>query len=333
MKLFICINTAEKNIFLVGDFMLKKYALRKITIASLALIILGILYVYPVKEEEFNIPKTINYQEVSKTAIYLIDKNEYVARTNIINNNKELINNAKYLISCLTIDSKEKIYIPNGFYQIIPKNTKIIDLSLENGLLKIDFTKDFLNTSINDEEKMLQALIYSLTSLDGIKELMIFVEGTHLNKMPFSQKQLPTILNRQYGINKTYDFTNIKNTTEVTSYYLSKNEDTYYYVPITTVSNNDEEKIEIIIKQLKSRPITTTNLIGFLHSNAELVDYEILNDTINLSFNNYLLSDLNNESILEEVKYSIAYSINDTYGINTINYIVDDKKIEELVIN
>ena len=312
--------------------MLKKYAIKKIMLSSIALLILTILYFFPKENQTFEIPSTINYKDSLQSAIYLVDKNDYVARTGVINNNKDTIDSIKYLISCLTINSNNEVYIPYEFNAIIPKNTKLKDLSLENGLLKLNFSQEFLDTTKNNEEKMLESIVYTLTSLKEVKEIMIFVEDNILNKLPISQKQLPTILDKSFGINKIYNIDNIKNTTQVTTYYLSKSNDNYYYVPITTVSNEESEKIEIIIEQLKSKPITKTNLIGFLHANAELEDYEILSNSINLSFNNYLLDDIENETILEEVKYAIAYSINDTYGIDNVNYIIDNKKIDELVV-
>lgn len=313
--------------------MLKNYAIKKIMLSSIALLILTILYFFPKEENSLKIPTTVNLYESYKSVIYLIDKNDYVARTNIINNNKDTIDGIKYLISCLTINSNNQIYLPYGFSPIIPQNTKIIDLSLENGLLKLNFSKELLNINAANEEKLLESLIYTLTSIKGVESIMIFVENELLNTLPNSQKQLSTTLDKSYGINKIYNIESIKNTTQVTTYYLSKSSDDYYYVPITTVSNEETEKVEIIIEQLKSKPIAKTNLIGFLHANAELEDYEILNNTINLSFNNYLLNDIENETILEEVKYAIAYSISDTYGIDSINYIINDKKIDGLTLN
>ncbi len=313
--------------------MLKKYAIKKIMLSSIALLILTILYFFPKESKTLEIPSTVNLQETTKSVIYLIDKNDYVAKTNIINNNKDTIDSIKYLISCLTVNSNNEIYLPYGFSPIIPKNTKLIDLSLESGLLKLNFSKEILNIDSAKEEKLLESLIYTLTSIKEVQNIMIFVENKLLNALPNSNKQLTPTLDKSYGINKIYNIESIKNTTQVTTYYLSKNNNYYYYVPITTVSNENSEKVEIIIEQLKSKPIAKTNLIGFLHANAELEDYEILNDSINLSFNNYLLDDIENETILEEVKYAIAYSINDTYGINNINYIINDKKIDELTLN
>lgn len=311
--------------------MLKRIAWRKIVIASLTLLVIALLYFFPqdIKDTN-NIKQSLSYTDVKTKPIYLIDDNEYVARINVINNEEDPIKLAKNIIESLIIDGNNKDYIPEGFSAIIPKKTKINNISLENGLLKIDFSKEILHIEKENSEKMLEAIIYSLTEITDIKNIMIFVDGEKLIKVPNSNKALPNVLDRSYGINKIYDLTSIKNTSSVTSYYLSKYNDTYYYVPVTKLSNNEKEKVEIIIEELKTAPIYQTNLISFLATNAELTEYEILENSINLSFNNYVFDDFDNKTILEEVKYSIGLSIQDTYQVSTVTFNVDGNEIASL---
>lgn len=316
------------NIFIIGDCMLKKSALRRIVVATLSLVILGLLYFFPKAEENnFEINQSLSYIDVDTNPIYLIDNNEFVARTNILKTEKEPLNVAREILESLIVDSNKDKYIPEGFKAIIPKNTKIINISLENNLLKIDFSKEILNIDNNNEEKMIEAIIYSLTEIDGIESIMIFVEGKKLDVLPNSNKILPNTLDRSYGINKIYDLTSFKNVSYVTAYYLSKFKDDYYYVPVTKVSNNQKEKIEVIIEELKTTPINQTNLISFLATNAELTEYEILENTISLSFNNYVFDNFEEKTILEEVKYSIGLSIQDSYKVSEIKFHVDGEEV------
>ena len=118
-----------------------------------------------------------------------------------------------------------------------------------------------------------------------------------------------------------------KNISSVTSYYLSKYNDNYYYVPVTTISNNPKEKVEIIIEQLKTAPINQTNLMSFLATNAELTEYQILEDSIALSFNNYVFDSFDNKTILEEVKYSIGLSLQDSYKVSSVTFHVEGEEI------
>lgn len=306
--------------------MLKKMALKKIVISSLALIILLIICLFPNKTN-YDFKTTLTYTTPIVQPIYLIDNNNYVARYNIIRKTNETLELVDYVIENLTISDKNGYYLPNGFNAIIPKNTKILTKSLEDDLLKINFSKEFLNIEKENEEKMLEAIVYSLLEIKGIKKIMIFVEGENLTKLPNSGKNIAIILDKNIGINKTYDINSLKETDKTTTYYLSKIDNVYYYVPVTSITNNDKEKVEIIIEKLKTSPTYKTNLISFLASNTELLNYEILENSVSLSFNNNILS-LDNNQITEEVKYSIALSIRDTYNINQTIFYVDDLLVD-----
>ena len=303
--------------------MLKKMALKKIVISSLVLIILLIICLFPNKTN-YDFKTTLTYTTPIVQPIYLIDNNNYVARYNIIRKTNETLELVDYVIENLTISDKNGYYLPNGFNA---KNTKVLNKSLEDDLLKINFSKQLLNIEKENEEKMLEAIVYSLLEIKGIKKIMIFVEGENLTKLPNSGKNIAIILDKNIGINKTYDINSLKETDKTTTYYLSKIDNVYYYVPVTSITNNDKEKVEIIIEKLKTSPTYKTNLISFLASNTELLNYEILENSVSLSFNNNILS-LDNNQITEEVKYSIALSIRDTYNINQTIFYVDDLLVD-----
>ena len=306
--------------------MLKKSSFRRIIVTTTALLIIALIYLFP-NNDKHSYTTNLEYVNVEKTVVYLIDNNEYVARTNIVLSEKELNAKVKQIIEALTINGSKKAYIPNGFNAIIPKNTKLLDLSLDNGILKINFSKEFLNIEEDLEEKLIESIIFTLTEIEEVKQIMIFIEDNQLTTLPHSKKKLPPTLDRSFGINKEYDLSSFKDTTKTTIYYLSKHNNNYYYVPVTKVSNDQSEKVEIIINALKSAPIYQTNLISYLATNAELLNYEILENSINLSFNNYILYDFENKQILEEVKYAIYLSVKDTYNISEISFIVDNETI------
>ena len=62
-----------------------------------------------------------------------------------------------------------------------------------------------------------------------------------------------------------------------------------------------------------------------MHANAEITNYEILENEIKLSFNEYLLDDITNDVVLEEVKYTIYLSLRYTYNIYKVEFNVNDK--------
>lgn len=302
--------------------MIKKSSIRRICVATLALFILLIIYFFP--NNDVTIKEHLSYIKNDEMPIFLVDDKDYVARTSIVKSSKNINDQIKEIIETLTINSQKSNYIRDGFKPIIPKNTKILDLKLENEILIINFSKEFLNVSKENEDKMIEALIYSLTEIKEIKKIKILVENNNFTTLPNSNKKLPEYLDKNYGINKIYNLDSLKETSKTTIYYLSKNKDYYYYVPVTKVSNEKLERVEIIIKELKSTPIYHTNLISYLASSTSMTNYELLESTISLSFNNYLIANLKDDAVLEEVKYSIALSLRDSYGINEVIFSIPD---------
>lgn len=310
--------------------MIKKSSIRRICVATLTLFILLIIYFFP--SNDTVIKEHLSYIAKDEMPIFLVDNSDYVARTSIVKNSSETIEQIKEIIEALTKNTKKSSYIRDGFKPIIPDGTKILDLKLEENILTINFSKELLNVVHCDEQKMIEAIIYSLTEIKDIKKIKILVEGKPLTNLPNSNKKLPEYLDKSYGINKIYNIDSIKETTKTTIYYLSKNKDYYYYVPVTKVSNEKTERVEIIIKELKSTPIYHTNLISYLAASANMTNYELLESTISLSFNNYLIANMKEEDILEEVKYSIALSIRDTYGINEVIFNIPDTENTKISI-
>ena len=310
--------------------MIKKSSIRRICVATLTLFILLIIYFFP--SNDTVIKEHLSYIAKDEMPIFLVDNSDYVARTSIVKNSSETIEQIKEIIEALTKNTKKSSYIKDGFKPIIPEGTKILDLKLEENILTINFSKELLNVVHCDEQKMIEAIIYSLTEIKDIKKIKILVEGKPLTNMPNSNKKLPEYLDKSYGINKIYNIDSIKETSKTTIYYLSKNKDYYYYVPVTKVSNEKTERVEIIIKELKSTPIYHTNLISYLAASANMTNYELLESTISLSFNNYLIANMKEQHNLEEVKYSIALSIRDTYGINEVIFNIPDTENTKISI-
>ena len=303
--------------------MLKKKAFTKIFINLSCLAIVFILYLFPDRKDSIN--QNITHSNSDNNIIYLKDSNDYISRVSTILTSKSDEDKIKEIISILTIGSNN--YIREGFTKVIPKNTKLLDLSIHDNLVKLNFSKELLNIDKNNEQKMIEAIVYSITSLDNIKYVSIYVEGSILDKLPNSNIKLNTILDRSIGINKEFNIDNIFNTTKTTIYYLSKYKDYYYYVPVTKVYNSDISKIEVIIKELSSSKLLNTNLISYLNNNTELLSYNETDKTLLLNFNESILEDINTNNILEKVSYSINLSIKDNYDVDEVLYYVNDNII------
>lgn len=310
--------------------MIKNRATRKFIICSAILFAILLVSLFPNTSNEPNFKQELNYSNnlINEEAIYLLDSYNMIARTKIaMTEQKDTSKKAREMISNLISGSNSENRLPSGFKSIIPTDTKILGLSVEKKILKINFSKEILNIKQEYEEKMIEAIVFTATEIEGIDKVIIYVDGDILTKLPKSNINLPATLDRSFGINKEYNLKNYKNIQSTTVYYLNKYNDDYYYVPVTKYSNDSREKIKIIIDELKSSPINNSNLMSFLNSNTVLLATEQEVNTLFLVFNEYIFSDMDTQKILEEVINSISLSVKDNYGIDTVVFKYKESEI------
>lgn len=313
--------------------MLKKTSIRKILVSLSALFALFLIYLIPngSYENKLNIDYELNYieEDVDKEVIYLLDSYNMLGRGEIVFNEKtsDIELKARNLIQVLIKGGEGEDHIPNGFRSILSSETKILSLKYNEGIIKIDFSKDLLDIDKENEEKAVEAIVYTLTSIDGVDKVIIYVEGDILNKLPQTKKNLPAILDKSFGINKEYDITSINNITMTTTYYINKYNDEYYYVPVSKFSNDDRNKITIIVDNLSSSPSYKANLMSFLNYNTKLLSATQDVDSLSLNFNSYIFNDSSEKKILEEVIHTISLSVADNYDVKELVFKVDDEEI------
>ena len=67
--------------------------------------------------------------------------------------------------------------------------------------------------------------------------------------------------------------------------------------------------------------------MSYLNSNINLIDYSLDDKTINLNFNNSILSDNTTNKILEEVIYTIGLSVMDNFNVEEVSILVNNEEI------
>lgn len=272
---------------------IKKYLIKKITITSMSLFLLLLFIIIPTKNNE-----KINENNIKKHTkkIYLIDNENYSSMVSCSYEEKNIKDEVNKIIELLKHGT-------NSFDGIIPKKIKVNEIKTTKDSIYIDFDSNFKN--IKNINKIYECIVYSLTQINGINKIYISVNNKLLDNMP---------LTKEYGINKEYDLDNF-NDIDKTIIFFAKDD---YYVPITKITNNKEEKIEIIIKELKSSTNSINNLNGYLKDNIKLIDYKINDKNIELVFNEYDFDD-------EKLKFLISTSIFENYKINEITIYNKDK--------
>lgn len=307
--------------------MIKKYIKNKIVVYTLILILLCLFYFVPTGET-FEIEIVNDNKNYDKNVVYLLDDDNYVSQVITYFDNSSVTEDIKNKISIL-IHGDNNL---NNFYSLIPKTTILKNVKVDKDNVYLDFNKEILNVNEYMEESMIESVIYTLTETNGINNIYINVDGKPLKELPNSKKEIPYPLTRDYGINKKYDLTSFNDIDKTTIFFAKTNEEFTYYVPVTKISNTSSDKIDIIIEELKSTVNSQDNLNSYINNNVKLVSKEINDEKINLVFNNYIFSDLNNKTILEEVKYIISESIFENYDVKEVSFSTENDKNTKFII-
>ena len=293
-------------IHLIKDILKKRLI---IIFISLSVFILTLLF--PEMNPQTN-NLTITYNS-TPWSLYIPNKDQLASRITVMSKSDNIEDKAKEIISYLTIGSANTIYLPDAFFPIIPYNTTIKNIKIENKILHINFSKELLSLNKNNARLAIECITYSLLEIESIEGIILYVDNVLLTSVPETNERITYPLTRQFGINRINKIQNIKNTSITTSYYKANEKNYFYSIPVTTIQNSNQNKIEIVIEELKSNPHIKTNITSYLKASTELENYETLENEIKLSFKNLL-----DEEIIEETTYAISLSLRDTLNISKV---------------
>ena len=307
--------------------MLRTKALKKIFLTTLSLFILLTVFTITNYKNDNVIRTNLEIEEVvglKTNNIYLLNDKGLLIQTKVLLDGATQEEKIKKLIINLTEGGSNSF--SDGLEKVIPRGTSVNNVIIGNKYVTIDFSKEILKVSEEKEKAMITSIVYSVMDLDDYLGVSILVEGKSLEEYPNSKEKINKILDKSIGINKSFNITSLNDINKVVIYYLENINDNLYYVPVTKYVNDDREKVNIIVEELATSYIYESNLMSFLNSNVSLLGYEEKNDIMFLNFNDYLFD--GNDKVLEEVLYSIAYSVFDNYDVNVVYFETNSKKID-----
>lgn len=309
--------------------MLRTKAIRKIFLTTLTLFILLTVFTITNYKNENVLRTNLEIEDIAglKTnVIYLLNDEGLLVQDRVLLDGSSVEEKIEKLL--INLIEGSTCSFADGLSKVIPKGTIIKNVMVGNKYVTIDFSKELLNVSEDKEKSMITAIVYSVMDLDDFLGVSILVEGKSLEEYPNSKEKINKILDKSIGINKNYDITSFNNINKVVIYYLENINDNLYYVPVTKYVNDDREKVNIIVEELASSYIYESNLMSFLNSNVSLLEYEEKENIMSLNFNDYLFD--GNDKVLEEVLYSIAYSVFDNYDVSMVSFEVNGEIVNHI---
>lgn len=227
-------------------------------------------------EEETIETANITIGDVKKTGItaYYEDENGFVVPVNTEIPWEEGI--AKATLRSMVIGSEtEKRIAQSGLHGVLPEGTEIRGMSIKDGVCRVDFSKNILNTATyKQEENMISAITYTLTEFPTIDRVELLVEGQALAS-----------LSQGYAISAGFERENINlygsaDGVNYTVYYKAPDTEVAgHYVPITFSAAKISNPVVTVVEKLFAGPPSETVLSNNIPVGVNLRDVKVIGDT------------------------------------------------------
>lgn len=255
-----------------------------------------------------------------KTELYLFDKNGYVVPQTFSLPKTESV--AKQALEYLVEGGPVTDMLPNGFTAVLPAETEV-SVDITDNTAVVDFSNEFKNYKPEDELKILEAVTWTVTQFDSVENVKLKLNGHELTEMPVAGTPIGKTVSRANGINlDTTDVVDITNTKAATVYYVSGEEGSYYYVPVTR--RVEENNVEGVVAELVKGPSYSSTLINDFSPDVELLEEpKIEEGKVTLNFNESIYGSFEEKIISEHVLNMLVLSLTEQDGIESVEVMVD----------
>jgi len=210
--------------------------------------------------------------------VYLQDKNGYLAPISLPMALAEGEVVGSKLLEVMVDQGMYSTALPVDFRALVPQGTEVLsyELNAETGIATVNFSEPFVDYNAVDERAIVEAITWTLTSLEGVEGVTIQVNGEALGEMPIAQYPLATVLDRSIGINiELAEGVNYSHASPVTIYFSAEtmNEE-QYFVPVTRMINREDSQAVAAIEQLIVGPQDKKTLTSVILPDVEVTSIE-----------------------------------------------------------
>lgn len=215
----------------------------------------------------------------------------------------------------------------SGLHGVIPENTEIKGMSIKDGVCRVDFSQNILNTeSYEQEENMISSLTYTLTEFPTIDKVEVLVDGKELSS-----------LSKGYAINTAFERKNInlmgtENGVNYTVYYKAPDTEVAgYYVPLTFSAEKVNNPVVTVVEKLFTGPPSDLPVSNKIPYGVNLQSVNVVGDTavVNLGIGAVNLS----EEEFEDMSKIVVLCLDQFDDIADVDFQIEGLSFEEAGLN
>ncbi|HHW70732.1 MAG TPA: GerMN domain-containing protein [Clostridiales bacterium] len=238
--------------------------------------------------------------EIRETLLYYQDDNGYLVP--VVRKIPWEEGIAKAALNMMKDTQEQQMdFMAMGLKPVLPATAKINGLSIQNGLAKLDLSKEVMKLdNAVEENNMVQGIVMTLCEFPAIERVQFLFDGEIIDSLKYgtdvSRPLEPQNLNLELGTTDRIDGG------VVTVFYHNRTSSQYsYLVPITRIIAHDSPTLEKAIEELIKGPKPESGLDFDIPLGTKLLGVQIEDGIASINFSSEfknLSSYSNNEEIV-----------------------------------
>lgn len=217
-----------------------------------------------------------------------------------------------------------------GLSSPLPPTTKVLGLTIRDGLAKVDLSKDIMSYDPGDERNVLNSIVFTLLQFPSVEEVQIMVEGFSPDEFPGGTSGKGTFgWERGLNLEVADEAIEINKIQPVTLYYCAVlGENHIFYMPVTRVISADREIIKATLEELLKGPRSESSLFTELPPGTELRDFVLQDNTLIADFSKEIMNYKGGLSGEKNVIMQVILTLTQLPGVEKVQLLVEGEKIK-----
>ncbi|WP_235070052.1 GerMN domain-containing protein [Turicibacter sp. TJ11] len=213
--------------------------------------------------------------------------------------------------------------LPVGTTSLVSPMTKLNDYRLEDGVLTLNVSPEFLDYTTSEEQDVLSSLVWTYTELTDVDKVKFEIDGEAVSNLNGS---LPVSrgLDRSMGINLELDAMNLDDTQLVTLYFMTDDTKNGMLVPVTRLISSSVDPVTYAVNALIQGPTNHENYVTvFNHETMLLNDPVISEGLVSLNFSSELYYDSQQTKVSSTMLNQLVMTLTELDDIEMVSVSID----------
>lgn len=258
-------------------------------------------------------------QSQANLTVYVQDREGYLMPISYPWNSEDPAVLAQTSMDILVKDGIHASLIPSGFTATLPEGTGIkVTLKPEQKMALVELSKEFATYNKDDERKVMESIVWSLTSQPNVEQVQLWMDAKKLNEMPVDHTPIHARLSRQIGINLEKESTvSYLHSMPVTLYFSSYTEEgKAYFVPVTRLVEPSSDPVRTTLEQIIAGPLNQKAMNRVVTQETKINDIVANGDMLTVDLADSMFE--KGDQIPAELLKAVVLSLTEQQGVKKV---------------